>query len=101
MGNVLKESSELIPRTLGEIVGVDLDALSLTITSNDRLTSDQEIEVKKILQFFGTKNSDISLATSTGPASKDGIFGTPGKGTIHLEKEFREKESIIISTVGR
>lgn len=98
MGNVLKESSELIPRTLGEIVGVDLDALSLTITSNDRLTSDQEIEVKKILQFFGTKNSDISLATSTGPASKDGIFGTPGKGTIHLEKEFREKESIIIST---
>ena len=88
----------MIPSTLGKVEGVDLDALSLTISHNARLTEDQKGKVRKLLHFFGTENSDITLAPSTGPASREGIFGTPEKGTIHLEVAIRENESIITNT---
>ena len=98
MERVIFESLNLIPSTLGKVEGVDLDALSLTISHNARLTEDQKGKVRNLLHFFGTDNSDITLAPSTGPASREGIFGTPEKGTIHLEVAIRENESIITNT---
>lgn len=101
LSSVLKSIAEMLEKNkMGcpQKQNADVDAFSFQITCTGLLTSYQRKVIIDFLEFFGKENSAISIPKTTGPTKKDGIFGTPGSETIHLDEWIREGEALVTGT---